>query len=201
MTRQTVRAQIADRAMALFIQHGFEKTTIEQIAAEIGMSGRSVSRYFASKEDMVVGNLTLIGQAIADRLAERPLEERPWVALRRSLDEHLDHLNKDPDGTLLATSVMLADTPALRGALAKKQTEWQELLVPYVEARMEGDLRELRARAVVATVMACLNTAVAEWTRSGGSERVDLLFDAGLNAVGAEAASHQGSIEISRSAG
>jgi AcrR family transcriptional regulator len=175
--------------MALFIEQGFEKTTIEQIAAEIGMSGRSVSRYFASKEDMVVGNLTLIGQGIADRLAARPAEEPLWEALRRALDDHVDALNRDPGGALLATSVMLANTPVLRGALAKKQMEWQELLVPLVESRLDGELRELRARAITATVMACLNTAVNEWTRRSGSERVDVLLDAALQAVSVAAAS------------
>jgi len=92
MTRQAVRGQIADRAMELFRQYGFEKTTIGQIAAEVGMSGRSVSRYFASKEDMVVGNLRVIGQGIADRLETRPSDEPPWEALRGALDEHLDTL-------------------------------------------------------------------------------------------------------------
>jgi AcrR family transcriptional regulator len=191
MTRQTVRAQIAERAMALFIEQGFEETTIDQIAAEIGMSGRSVSRYFASKEDMVVGNLTLIGQGIADRLAARPPDEPPWDALRRALDEHMNQLNADQDGTLLATSVMLDETPALRGALAKKQTEWQELLVPHVASRLDGELRDLRARAIVTTAMACLNTAVAEWTRGGGSARVDTLFDAAVEAVGTAVAGRQ----------
>ncbi|MFE0630709.1 TetR/AcrR family transcriptional regulator [Streptomyces sp. NPDC058864] len=186
LTRQSVRTQIADRAMKLFIEHGFEKTTIEQIAAEIGMSGRSVSRYFASKEDMVVGNLTAIGQGIADRLAARPAAEAPWEALRRALDEHVAALDRDPDGTLLATSVMLAGTPALQGALARKHREWLDLLVPLVAARLEGDggeHRELRARALAVTVLSCLNAAVGAWTESGGTERVDALVDAALGAV------------------
>ncbi|MFE2542382.1 TetR/AcrR family transcriptional regulator [Actinacidiphila glaucinigra] len=189
LTRQSVRAQISDRAMKLFIEHGFEKTTIEQIAAEIGMSGRSVSRYFASKEDMVVGNLTGIGQGIAERLAARPADEPVWEALRRSLDEHVAALDRDPDGTLLATSVMLAGTPALQGALAKKQREWQDLLVPLVAARLDegGEHNELRARALAVTVLSCLNAAVGAWTDSGGSERVGVLVDVALGAVGGAA--------------
>lgn len=193
LTRQSVRAQISDRAMKLFIEDGFEKTTIEQIAAEIGMSGRSVSRYFASKEDMVVGNLTGIGQGIADRLAARPADEPVWEALRRSLDEHVAALDRDPDGTLLATSVMLAGTPALQGALAKKQREWQDLLVPLVAERLGGgEHRELRARALAVTVLSCLNAAVGAWTDSGGAERVDVLVDVALGAVGEAAGEASG---------
>jgi len=185
MTRQAVRGQIADRAMELFRQYGFEKTTIGQIAAEVGMSGRSVSRYFASKEDMVVGNLRVIGQGIADRLETRPSDEPPWEALRGALDEHLDTLNSDPDGTMLATSVMLANTPALRAALANKHAEWENLLAPLVVRHLGGspELRGLRARALVSAALACLTTAVTEWTRSGGTKRVDELLDSAIAAV------------------
>jgi len=185
MTRRAVRVQIADQAMALFLRDGFEETTIEQIAAEVGMSGRSVSRYFASKEDMVVGNLRVIGQAIADRLATRPRDERPWEALRSALDEHLNDLNNDQDGRLLATSVMLANTPALRAALTNKHAEWEDLLVPLVVRHLNGrpESCELQARALVAAALACLTTAVTEWTRSGGTKRVDELLDSAITAV------------------
>jgi len=161
------------------------KSMIVQIAAEVGMSGRSVSRYFASKEDMVVGNLRLIGQGIADRLAGRPQDEPPWEAIRRALDEHLDKLNSDPGGTLLATSVMLASTPTLRAALANKHKEWEDLLVPLVASRLTdpSEQCELQARALVSAALACLSTAVAEWSRSGGAKRVDVLVDSAIAAV------------------
>jgi AcrR family transcriptional regulator len=72
ITRRAVRAQIADTAMALFVAHGFEQTTVDQIAAAVGISTRSVFRYFATKEDMVVGHLNEIGDKRADATVPIP---------------------------------------------------------------------------------------------------------------------------------
>src|SRR3954453_12178369 len=100
LTRRTVRAQIAGRAMELFIAHGFEETTVEQIASEVGMSARSVFRYFDTKEDMVVGSMQEFGAVLADALAQRPADEDPWQALRGALELMLTYFAQDREGAL-----------------------------------------------------------------------------------------------------
>jgi len=46
---------------------------------------------------------------------------------------------------MLATSVMLASTPALRAALSNKHKEWEDMLVPHMVRRLRGprERREL----------------------------------------------------------
>ncbi|MDT7674541.1 MAG: hypothetical protein QOD82_2443, partial [Pseudonocardiales bacterium] len=53
VTRRAVQAEIASTAMELFVRQGLNETTIDQVAASVGLSGRSVFRYFATKEVMV----------------------------------------------------------------------------------------------------------------------------------------------------
>jgi AcrR family transcriptional regulator len=184
MTRRAVRAQIAEAALELFTAQGFEQTTIDQIAAAVGISGRSVFRYFATKEDMVVGHLAEVGDRLAAALAARPPDEPPWTALRRAMDPHLEDLERNAD-RMVAMAVMLAKTPALRGALMNKRARWEEALLPEIARRVEGPehTRELRARAIVSAALACLNNAVDEWARGGGTEPVDRLVDAAIAAV------------------
>ena len=83
-TRRAVRAQIAVAAVELFAEQGFEQTTVDQIAADVGMSQRSVFRYFATKEDMVVGELIEEGHRAADALRARPSDEPPWTEIGRA---------------------------------------------------------------------------------------------------------------------
>src|SRR5579862_1691044 len=87
VARRAVQAEIAGKAMELFLEQGFDRTTIDQVAAAVGMSGRSVFRYFATKEDMVLGDMLEIGRDLAAALEARPAEEPAWEALRRALDE------------------------------------------------------------------------------------------------------------------
>src|SRR5580704_9262497 len=65
--RRTVLSEIAEVALKLFIEHGYETVTIDDIAAAAGLSRRSVFRYFSTKEDIVVGKFDLIAD---DMLAE-----------------------------------------------------------------------------------------------------------------------------------
>lgn len=128
-TRRAVRAEISNAAMALFMEHGFEETTVEQVAAAVGMSGRSVFRYFATKEDIVVGAIEQVGHDLAAELRSRPSGEPAWEALRRAFDEPLRALEND-GGIALARSTLLATTPSLRAAQQQKHAQWNDLLAP-----------------------------------------------------------------------
>jgi AcrR family transcriptional regulator len=184
LTRKAVQAEIASRAMDLFLEHGFDETTVEQIAAAVGMSGRSVFRYFPTKEDMVLGEMRAIGGELATALDQRPPDEPPWEALRRALDPQL-RAPKNDGGKTLARATMMATTPSLRAAQRQKHAQWEELLVPGIARRLKGPTatRAMRARAITAAALACLDVAVATWTDLAGEKPLDLLLDIAIEAV------------------
>lgn len=72
-TADETRARIAETAEALFRRLGFAKTTVADIAAELGMSPANVYRFFPSKEAIVE---TICGRCLAE------LEERSWAVAR-----------------------------------------------------------------------------------------------------------------------
>lgn len=91
---------------------GFDATTIDQIAAGTGISRRSFFRYFASKEDVVLGELVDRGGIVATALAARPASESPWDAVRAALLELQATIVRDEFE--LALGRMLYATPTLR---------------------------------------------------------------------------------------
>jgi AcrR family transcriptional regulator len=185
LTRRTVAAQIADRAKDLFIEQGFEETTLEQIAAAVGISSRSVSRYFKTKEDIVVGSMIDLGDEVAAVLQRRPSDEAPWTALRRALDVSVDSITNDSAG--LRAARMRTDTPALRAAVQEKHRAWTALLVPHLLERLDRhdggeEAVRVRAEAMVVSALGCLDVAVEAWTRTGNAltlgDYLDIAFDA-----------------------
>jgi AcrR family transcriptional regulator len=184
VARRAVQAEIATAAEALFVEQGFEETTVEQVAAAVGMSSRSVSRYFPSKEDMVVGRMIDTGFEVAAALEARPSDEPPWEAMRRALDECLQVIEHDGD-TALARAELLATTPALSAAMHQKRDHWKALLVPLLAARLKGQAstRDLRADAIVSAALSCLDVAATAWVNSGGKKPLGALMDAVVDAV------------------
>jgi AcrR family transcriptional regulator len=183
-TARAVRAEIAAVAMRLFQEQGFEKTTVDQIAAAAGLSRTSFFRYFATKEDVVLGHLEELGQKVLDALAARPAQEPPWQALRRAFDLLLEEASALPEQGL-AMSRMLHDTPSLQARQLGKQLGWQDLLAPEV-ARLLGvpvAASDPRPRALVAAALGCLNAAVDVWTAADGAVPLPDLLDQAMSAL------------------
>ncbi|MDI6101253.1 TetR family transcriptional regulator [Actinoplanes sp. NEAU-A12] len=183
-TRNAVHGEITRTAMELFLTRGFDATTIDEIAAAAGISRRSFFRYFGTKEDVVLGDLIARGEEIRQALEARPDGEEPWTALCNAL-----HSVKDTaydDDTMLAIFRMVHGTPSLRARSIEKHLQWQALLTPEVRRRLGADPADpfdVRADALVATVITCLDVAGEAWTRGDGAVSLEDLFDAAAAAV------------------
>jgi AcrR family transcriptional regulator len=185
-TRRAVRAQLMSVAWDLFVQQGYDATTVDEIAAAVGMSQRSFFRYFGSKEDVVFVKFEAVGALLADELAGRPASEDVWTALRRSFDAIVETAERDPRYGLVL--LRLTDqSPALRARRLEQQTRWQDLLTPLVARRLgspaAGPDRDPRAAALTAAALACLNVANALWLDSDGTESLRRLLDDAMHAV------------------
>lgn len=113
-TRRAVQAEIVAAAMRLFLERGFEATSMDQIATEVGMSRRSLFRYFGTKEDIVLGDHAAHGQVLRAALEERPADEPPWQALRAALVALLRSLPYDSEDFLKITGMLHASPPSGR---------------------------------------------------------------------------------------
>jgi AcrR family transcriptional regulator len=175
--RDAVRAEIAETAFQLFTQRGFDQTTVDDIAAAAGLSRRSFFRYFASKEDAVLGMLNAVGDAIAAELAARPAGEPPWTSLRRALDVLVTTYLGDPKAAL-ARFRLIHHTPALRTTLLDKQDRWQRSLAHVLAARLGADpAHDLRPQLLAATALAALDVASRRWLASDGHANLATLLD------------------------
>jgi len=70
--RQLVQDAIYDAAIELFAKHGFDETTVEEVADAAGISRRSFFRYFESKDDLLALNTVHCGEAICETVQSCP---------------------------------------------------------------------------------------------------------------------------------
>ncbi|WP_392838870.1 TetR family transcriptional regulator [Streptomyces sp. LN500] len=184
-TRAAMRAEVSEVAFRLFAEQGFDETTVEQIAAEAGLSRTTFFRYFGTKEEVVLGKFGEFGHEIAAALATRPADERPWDALRRAFDvvTHTDPAEPEQSLSLMR---LLSDACALTTRQWEKTQGWQSMLVPEISRRL-GDSGEpadaLRARALVASAIACLDAATDAWTAGDGTTPLSVLLDRAMGTV------------------
>jgi AcrR family transcriptional regulator len=188
-TRRAVQTQVAEIALQLFVDQGYEATTIDQIAEAAGMSKRSVFRYFATKEDVICGRYELVGERLAEALRARPLDEPLWESLRRIFDELVPYLDDAASrDRAVSTERIVRDTPALRARYLEKIDHMQALCEQAVRDRMaqrghacpNGDPRP---RAVVGAAFSCLLAAQSSAVADDGARSFAGLLDQAMASI------------------
>lgn len=184
LTRETVRAQIAETAWSVFAERGFDDVTVNEVAEATGISRASFFRYFSSKEEAVFVALEAMGAEIATALEERPPKEGPWEALRRAFDAALPNYATNP-GRSLARLNLTRETPSLRAHQLERQAQWRSLIGPALAIRVGQDPDDVRIEAVVGAALAALDAATEKWALSGGKLDLTALIDDAFAAIAA----------------
>ncbi|MFT4083889.1 MAG: TetR family transcriptional regulator [Nocardioides sp.] len=183
LARNAVREEVSRHAWELFASQGFEATTVDQIAEAAGMSRRTFFRYFSGKDELVSERLVESGGRVAAALAARPASETPWQALRAAFDavvvpqENLEQARR--------IQLMLRDEPSARPGLEEWRRRWSELLAPQLVERLDDEATgesELRAGALVACAISCLEQAQRAWATDADASLGEVL-DVAMSAI------------------
>jgi AcrR family transcriptional regulator len=84
----STRNRILDAALDLFIEHGYDGTSLREVAGALGVTKAAIYYYFASKDDILMAlhmRLHEFGRDALDELARQPVTLSLWAEL-------LDHL-------------------------------------------------------------------------------------------------------------
>ncbi|MFH8469021.1 TetR family transcriptional regulator [Streptomyces sp. NPDC017991] len=189
-TRAAMRTEVSDVAFRLFAEQGYENTTVEQIAAAAGLSRTTFFRYFGTKEEVVLGRVGEYGRQVADALAARPAEESPWYALRRAFDVITEAGPGRPGspgspGSPADMMRLLSQACVLMTRHWEKTQGWQSMIAPEVARRLGGPdpVTDMRANALTAAAIACLDAATDAWITTGGTASLPDLADQAMGCL------------------
>lgn len=114
--KQRTRELIGETALRLFLERGFDRVSVAEIARVSEVSEQTVFNYFRSKEDLVYWRLEGFQERLLGAIEQRSEGESVLVALRRFVAQQQGLLNEDDAAafeTLVAISRMIAESPTL----------------------------------------------------------------------------------------
>jgi AcrR family transcriptional regulator len=162
--KQRTRATLIDAAVELCERQGFERTTVDQIAAIADVSPRTFSRYFATKDAIAVALIDEAIDLVALELERQPADISHLEAIRRSYVAMYNNTKATPAGGLSADRMMctvriIMTSPTLRQAAL----EYRPHAVNIALAKRIGvDVDSRTLRLISAAWAAILMTALAD---------------------------------------
>jgi len=167
--KQRTRATLLDAAVELCDRQGFERTTVDQIAAIAEVSPRTFSRYFATKDAIA---FALIDDAIdlaALELARQPRELNHFEALRRAYVTMYTSTKTAPPGALSEDRMMcivriIMTSPTLKQAALEYRPHAVNV---ELAKRLGADLGDRRLRLISAMWGSIIMTALGDLSEPG----------------------------------
>ncbi|MFI5531246.1 TetR/AcrR family transcriptional regulator [Kitasatospora sp. NPDC051853] len=150
--KQQTRTAIADTALGLFLERGFDRVTVAEVARRAGVSTNTVFNYFPAKEDLFFDRQAEVEDHLAALVRDRAPDACPVAVVR---DDLLAALRRDDpvlglrDGASAFWEVVL-ESPALRAREREIGENVEAALADALTARpLEGAATEGRTGAVV----------------------------------------------------
>lgn len=165
---------ISNIAIELFATHGFDETSVDQIAEAAGIARRTFFRYFPSKNAVPWGNFDTHLSDMRDHLADLPEDIGLGEGLTRAL---LEFNSFPPDVAHLHRKRMevILNAPALQAYSMVMYTGWREVIAEYVASRTGLRTTDHLPRTVGWTVLGVALAAYEQWLTDERLELADLL--------------------------
>jgi len=180
--RAQIRADIRRAAFRLFVEHGYDAVTTDEIAAAAGVSPRTFFRYVPTKEEVLLAPVRHGGTAIVNLLEQRPATESPDIALINAIITRTRSFDQ-ADTEEWRKALLVA--PGVLGKLTMVTLADKERATKLVAARMGANPHtDIRPGLLVQLAFAAGDYGFQLWVRQSSARRpLDRYVTEALDAV------------------
>jgi AcrR family transcriptional regulator len=143
--KRLTRQAISDTATWMFVERGFDEVRVSEVAAEAGVSEKTVFNYFPTKESLVFDRTDDLLAGVRAALTDRGPDESPtqaFVAFIERETAHFDELGADFRPMFLAFVRMIEATPSLRAVRRQISVQLVEVARDALAASVGVDPRD-----------------------------------------------------------
>ncbi|MGA7206785.1 MAG: TetR/AcrR family transcriptional regulator [Specibacter sp.] len=170
---ERTKAQLQSVAIRLFRLHGYDATTVEQIATEAGVSAMTFFRHFPAKSSVLFEDPydPLIGAAVA----AQPVGLPPLERVRRGLAQAWAQL-PEPDRDDTWERVRIIDAhPSLKARMWENNQVTHQVIVTALQTT---GAPALAAEVAAGACLGAITAALFEWARADTGGLGNLINDA-----------------------
>lgn len=148
--KQATREALVRAGHKLFVERGYDETTLAEIADAAGVSTRTIFAYFPSKEDILFATFETMRDALARALDERPAGTDALTALREFI---LSPAHRKTEREHELACAIGAD-PTLASHRRARIAQLEEMLAKAIADDLGVGPEDLRPQVAAASVTA-----------------------------------------------
>ena len=193
--KQQTRETIAQAALRLFAERGYDETTLAEIAEAADVAPRTIFAYFDSKEDILFSEESGYLDELKRMLDERP----PGTTTVDALRDFVGCMKSPDDDDKLRKKVIMAN-PALQMKMRARYAELEPMLGKSIARDLGTEPDDIRSLLIAASMTAAFESVSEQFfqAESGGEpvthEQAMAILDQVLEFLrgGLEALQHEG---------
>jgi AcrR family transcriptional regulator len=172
--------RLAQAALELFAERGYEQTTVAEIADRAGLTKRTFFRYFADKREVLFGGGTSFQDLVVDHVASAPADARPIDAVAAGLEAAGELLEGRRDFARRRATVIAANPELQERELIKMASLGRALAEQLADRGVGEPEASLTAEAGVAA----FRIAFARWVADEDLRDLPTIIRASLATLG-----------------
>jgi TetR/AcrR family transcriptional regulator, regulator of mycofactocin system len=177
----TSRFEIEHIALDLFTEHGFDTTTVDDIAAAAGIGRRTFFRYYPSKNDIPWGAFDEQLDGMRDTFAALP-PGLPVLAGVRAAVLAFNEVHPDEQPWHRRRLRLILGTPALQAHSTLRYAAWRRVVAEYAAQRLGFPVEHLVPQTIGHASLGVALAAYERWLAEDAGELLELL-DAAFGAL------------------
>jgi AcrR family transcriptional regulator len=162
------RGRLEQAALELYVERGFEQTTVAEIAERAGLTERTFFRYFADKREVLFAGAGTLRELMVGALAGAPESAAPIEAVAAALEAAGAVLGERREYSRQRQAVIAAN-PALQ---ERELIKLASLATALAQALRQRGVTEPAASLTAEAGIAVFKIAFERWV--GGTSQPDL---------------------------
>jgi AcrR family transcriptional regulator len=160
------RGRLAQAALALYVEQGFEQTTVAEIARHAGLTERTFFRHFADKREVLFYGMEMLRGLLTRAVAEAPASATAMDAVGAAFQAAAALLQENPERVRLRDAIVSANAELRERELIKLAA----MASAVADALRDRGVPEPTASLAAETGVAVFKVAFARWISEPGQQ-------------------------------
>jgi TetR/AcrR family transcriptional regulator, cholesterol catabolism regulator len=166
---------IRDAAIELFYEHGYEATTLREVAAKVGIRVGSLYNHISGKDELLSSIMVGIMDDLlaTQRAVLREHKDDPLACLRACIDTHI-RFHADRAHEVFIGNSELRSLPAKdRRRVVTRRDQYEKMIRGIIEALQAAGVAEVLDLRLQTYAIVAMGTHVSSWYKPRGPMSLD----------------------------